>query len=189
MEFLLKDYAKTLPPYGWWDNAFTSEELDILQEKAFNAQDSGLAGGILNEDVRRAKIAWLHNSPENQWVYERLSHIVSSLNAELYMFSLSGFGEPLQLTNYNSENQGKYGWHQDFNSIVSRKLSLVLQLSDKSEYEGGRLELLTSSEPMCIEKKRGLITLFPSWQLHQITPVTKGSRQSLVCWVTGRPFS
>ncbi len=189
MEFLLKDYAKTLPPYGWWENAFTSEELDVLQEKALNAQDDGLAGGSFKNEIRRSKVGWLNNSPDSQWVYERLSHVVSSLNSELYMFSLSGFGEPIQLTNYGSEDRGKYGWHQDFNAVISRKLSLVMQLTDKEDYEGGNLELLNSPEPTCIEKKRGLITLFPSWQLHQVTPVTKGSRQSLVCWITGRPFS
>lgn len=188
MEFVLTDYAKTTPPFAWWDNAFTSEELEVLQRQALSASDDGLAGSGLNKEIRRSKVAWLNNTQDSQWVYTKLAHVVSSLNSEIYNFSLSGFGEPLQLTNYNAEDRGTYGWHQDFNGGISRKLSLVMQLTDPEQYEGGSLELLTSGEPLRIEKRRGLITLFPSWQLHQVTPVTKGSRQSLVCWITGRPF-
>jgi PKHD-type hydroxylase len=37
-------------------------------------------------------------------------------------------------------------------------------------------------------KKRGLITVFPSWTLHQVTPVVKGTRQTLVTWISGPAF-
>jgi PKHD-type hydroxylase len=33
-----------------------------------------------------------------------------------------------------------------------------------------------------------MITLFPSWSLHRVTPVTKGTRYSLVAWVSGPRF-
>jgi len=39
-----------------------------------------------------------------------------------------------------------------------------------------------------MQKKRGLITVFPAWTLHQVTPVTKGTRQTLVTWVCGPEF-
>jgi PKHD-type hydroxylase len=32
------------------------------------------------------------------------------------------------------------------------------------------------------------MTLFPSFVLHRVTPVTKGTRYSLVAWVSGPPF-
>jgi PKHD-type hydroxylase len=81
-----------------------------------------------------------------------------------------------------------YGWHQDYGGEISRKLSLVLQLSDPSEYEGGNLQVKTSSEPQTVKKQRGFIAAFPSYVLHQVTPVTKGNRQSLVAWVSGPQF-
>ena len=65
---------------------------------------------------------------------------------------------------------------------------MVLQLSDPSEYEGGELQLLTGKEPTTIQKQRGLITVFPAWTLHQVTPVTKGTRQTLVAWISGPSF-
>ena len=98
----------------------------------------------------------------------------------------------MQLTNYDSEEQGMYGWHVDMGGHTDRpcrKLSIVLQLSDPVEYEGGVLELQPSGANIVrMRKQRGLIIAFPSWTLHQVTPVTQGSRQSLVAWITGPAF-
>jgi len=69
-----------------------------------------------------------------------------------------------------------------------RKLSLVLQLTDPEEYEGGDLELMTSSDPIAVLKQRGLISVFPSFVLHRVTPVTKGTRRTLVVWACGPEF-
>ena len=82
-----------------------------------------------------------------------------------------------------------YGWHVDGGGGgPSRKLSLVLQLTDPSQYEGGNLEIMTSSNPEQVRKQRGIIAAFPSYVMHQVTPVTKGSRQSLVAWISGPRF-
>jgi PKHD-type hydroxylase len=67
-------------------------------------------------------------------------------------------------------------------------LSLVLQLSDPAQYEGGNLQVMTGSEPQTVRKQRGLVAAFPSYVLHQVTPVTQGTRQSLVAWVSGPQF-
>ena len=82
------------------------------------------------------------------------------------------------------------GWHQDYGGplSISRKLSLVVQLSDPFEYEGGNLQIKTGQEEQNVRKQRGLIVAFPSYVLHQVTPVTTGSRQSLVAWVSGPAF-
>jgi PKHD-type hydroxylase len=63
-----------------------------------------------------------------------------------------------------------------------------VQLADPSEYEGGNLQVMTSGQPQTVRKQRGLIAVFPSYVLHQVTPVTQGSRQSLVAWVSGPAF-
>ena len=83
-----------------------------------------------------------------------------------------------------------YGWHQDYGGKIapSRKLSLVLQLSDPAQYEGGNLQVMTGGEPANVRKQRGLIAAFPAYTLHQVTPVTQGTRQSLVAWISGPPF-
>lgn len=191
MEHLLTPHSKGIEPFAWWENAFTEEQLNWLQQKAKEAAEVGETGGDVDqlEQTRRSEVNWLHNTQETSWVFKQLAHVASSLNAEHFGFDLTGFGEPLQLTNYHEVRQGMYKWHQDFGgSGVSRKLSMVLQLSDPNDYVGGELQLLTRKEPISIQKKRGLITVFPAWTLHQVTPVIKGTRQTLVTWISGPAF-
>ena len=114
---------------------------------------------------------------------------MTQLNAEHFRLELAGFGEPFQLTNYDQSENGMYGWHQDFGTSISRKLSLAMQLSDPSDYEGGNFQIFTGgNEPQTLPKKRGYILVFPSYVVHQVTPVTQGSRQSLVAWASGPAF-
>jgi len=192
MQHLLKPYSKKVEPFTWWQDAFNAQELDWLQQKAKEAKEEAQIGGggvgKVDGKVRRSELNWLDKNQECAWVFERLSHVAAKLNADYFGFDLTGFGESIQLTNYHEARQGTYTWHQDFAGEISRKLSLVLQLSHPNEYEGGELQLLTRKEPISIEKKRGLITVFPAWTLHQVTPVTKGTRQTLVAWVSGPPF-
>jgi PKHD-type hydroxylase len=192
MQYVLTPHARRIEPHAWWEGAFTEQELNWLQNKAKESKQNAFVGGQggngVNPDIRRSQVSWLSNTPETRWVFEKLGFIASRLNANHFGFDLTGFGESLQLTHYDQSENGMYGWHQDYNAGVSRKLSLVLQLSDPSEYEGGNLQLKTESEPLTVKKQRGLVIAFPSYVLHQVTPVIQGNRQSLVAWVSGPQF-
>lgn len=194
MQHVLTPYAMPVEPFAWWEDAFTDQELDWLQNKAMKAENQAQVGGAPQGNdlarIRRSKVSWLDKTQETAWVFEKLADVVSSLNAQFFHLDLTGFGEDLQLTNYDQSEHGMYGWHQDYGGRISpsRKLSIVLQLTDPARYEGGNLQILTSGEPQTVRKQRGLITAFPSYTLHQVTPVTQGSRQSLVAWITGPAF-
>jgi PKHD-type hydroxylase len=191
MQYLLTPHALSIEPWAWWDGVFTEQELNWLQEKARQAEINARVGGSpgVNPDVRRSQISWLLNTPDASWVFEKLADVCSKVNSRYFRFDLTGFGEPLQLTNYEESENGMYGWHVDYNSgSISRKLSVVVQLTDPSEYEGGNLQVLSGSQPENIRKQRGLVAFFPSYTLHQVTPVTSGNRQSLVAWVSGPAF-
>jgi PKHD-type hydroxylase len=192
MQHLLTPFSKKIESYVWWEKAFTDNELSYLQNKAKSSAQAAEVGsankGGVNESIRRSKTDWLHNNQETNWLFFRLGEIASKLNANYFGFDLVGFGEPLQLTHYDQIEKGMYGWHQDYNAQVSRKLSLVLQLSDPSEYEGGNLQIMTGVEPQNVKKERGLLVAFPSYVVHQVTPVTQGTRQSLVAWISGPQF-
>lgn len=194
MQHVLTPYATPIPPYSWWEGAFSEQELNWLQDQAIRAEQQASAGGLSEGEelakIRRSKVCWLSKGQDTAWVFEKLAHVISSLNAQFYGFDLTGFGEALQLTNYDQSEHGMYGWHQDYGSkdAASRKLSLVLQLTDPSKYEGGNLQVMIGGEPVTVQKRRGLIAVFPSYHLHQVTPVTQGSRQSLVAWISGPSF-
>ena len=192
MQHVLTPYSMPIEPFVWWEGGFTEQELNWLQEQARNADQRAQAGDIKTEEelkqVRRSQVSWLQKTPDTAWVFEKLGHIASSLNAKYFRFDLTGFGEPLQLTNYDQSEHGMYGWHQDYGGGTSRKLSLVLQLTDPSQYEGGNLQIMTGGQPQTVRKQRGLVAAFPSYVLHQVTPVTSGNRQSLVAWISGPAF-
>lgn len=190
---MIYPYSKQVVPYCFWENTFTNDELNYLQNEALESKQKAKVGDSQNlkeiHEIRRSKISWIEYSKENDWLFKKLSHVVSSLNSQFYGFDLTGFGEPIQLTNYDGIDNGMYGWHQDYGSNqISRKLSLVLQLTDPSEYEGGNLQMFSDGGKILnIKKQRGLIVVFPSYQYHQVTPVSQGKRQSLVAWISG-PF-
>ncbi len=192
MQHLLTPYTRKIEPFVWWEGAFNENELNWLQEQSKSAGSDAQVGagkaGAVDIKIRRSQVSWLSKNSETAWVFEKLSHIASSLNTQYYDFNLTGFGESLQLTNYNGSEDGMYGWHQDYGGQISRKLSLVLQLTDPSQYEGGNLQVMTTGEPQTVRKQRGLVVAFPSYVLHQVTPVTQGSRQSLVTWISGPNF-
>jgi PKHD-type hydroxylase len=192
MQHLLTPHANPFEPFVWWEDAFTDQELDVLQSQAKNAENSAVVGagsnGVVAPSIRRSSVSWVQKTEGTRWVFEKLAQVASRLNTQYYGFDLTGFGEPLQLTNYDHTVSGMYGWHQDYGAEVSRKLSMVVQLTDPSEYEGGNLQVLTTGQAQTVRKQRGLIAVFPSYVLHQVTPVTQGNRQSLVAWVSGPAF-
>ena len=194
MQYVMTPYADPIEPWVWWDGGFSEQELNWLQERAIKADERAQVGGNPQGDdlarIRRSHVSWMSNRPETEWVFSKLAHVAASLNAQFYRFDLTGFGEALQLTNYDQSEHGMYGWHQDYGGrrSVSRKLSLVLQLTDPSQYDGGNLQIMAGGEPQNVRKQRGLVAAFPSYQLHQVTPVPQGSRQSLVAWISGPAF-
>lgn len=176
-----------------WDNGFSEEELTKLISycDSLPKQKGTIDKEATQEQVRNSEVAWINLNNESQWIYERLAYIAGQLNGQFYKFDIHGFNEEFQYTVYDSKYLGHYTWHQDYNTQnrgSPRKLSLVLQLSDPSEYEGGDLEILASGQPTSVKKEKGFVVVFPSFMLHRVTPVTSGIRKTLVVWICGNSF-
>jgi len=122
------------------------------------------------------------------WAYRKITDIVLDLNSKYFKLDVSGFNEGLQFTNYSAPSD-KYGKHVDRSEgFIIRKLSLSIQLTDPTEYEGGELWLYEDDKGALMKKDQGTLILFPSFILHEVKPVTKGERNSLVAWATGKQF-
>ena len=182
--------------YATWNNGFTDDELDKLikicemrnpSKATINSRD---ADSDFSE-IRESETRWIPLQNDTSWIYDRFAFIVRQLNGQFFNFDISGFIEDFQYTTYYGDKKGHYDWHIDMgnkSSTSPRKLSLVMQLSDPDEYEGGELQLMNSATPITVEKKKGFIVVFPSYMLHKVTPVTAGTRESLVIWIAGPPF-
>lgn len=82
-----------------------------------------------------------------------------------------------------------YGWHVD-NSLMRdadgpfrTDLSFTLGLTDPHDYEGGELAMPINDQMTHVKPKMGEIFIYPTGNLHQVLPVTRGERLSLVGWV------
>jgi PKHD-type hydroxylase len=177
--------------HAWWNDGFTHREIkDIISIGEDYAQnDATIDNGRTEDMIRQSKVAWINNNSRTNWLYDRMAFIARELNGQFFDLDLYGFVEDFQYTVYGDSGD-HYTWHMDKGRIGSspRKLSLVLQLSDPSEYEGGDLEIFTSANPIVLEKKKGIIHAFPSYVVHRVTPVTRGVRKTLVIWVAGPKF-
>jgi len=177
--------------HAWWNDGFTPREIkDIISiGEDYSQQDASVDTGNIDPNVRKSKVAWINNNNRTSWLYERLAFIARNLNGQFFDLDLYGFVEDFQYTVYGSE-EDHYTWHMDKgkNSASPRKLSLVVMLSDPSEYDGGDLEIMVGNTPMALNKTKGIVHAFPSYVLHRVTPVTRGIRRTLVVWVSGPKF-
>jgi PKHD-type hydroxylase len=180
--------------FATWENGFSYDEIQqlIAYGDAQCHQRASISGHDPMGIYRRSNIAWISNNVDTAWFYERMSYIARNLNGQYFNFDLWGFAEDFQYTIYDSHEQGHYDWHQDrgvgTSNFGPRKLSMVLQLSEPYEYDGGDLELMCGADPIQITKQRGLVVAFPSFITHRVTPVTDGTRKTLVVWITGPHF-
>ena len=153
--------------------------------------------GRVDPRIRKTDIAFVtpDGSTDNK-VNEIAWHFLTMANEIKFNYKFDSF-QPVQFARYR--DGGHYGWHQDVNESAisphgeSRKLSLTYSLSDPQTYEGGHLEFYRGERPMdeqVIEDIRGQgsVVVFDSRDYHRVTPVTKGTRYSVVCWTVGPNF-
>jgi PKHD-type hydroxylase len=192
--------------YDWWLNIgnteawayqhelFNDEEIDQIHRTAadyeLNQGKVGSGDELTNDDsIRDSNIAFLRSSDaDNQWIFQRITSAVLNINRQFWNFELNRI-ETLQYSEYKIGQF--YKEHIDMMyqspSHAIRKLSFTIQLTDPKEYEGGDV-VLKAGQHSILHKNKGTISFFPSYILHEVEPVTKGTRHALVGWITGPAF-
>jgi PKHD-type hydroxylase len=176
--------------FAWCENIFTNTQLDAIISICNSLEfDKGMTASTTQDDkVRNSSVKFIYPNNRTRWIFDALTESIHHMNKEYFGFDLGYMAEGIQLTRYEAPTQ-HYEWHCDRGMAVPvRKLSLALQLSDPSDYSGGDLELMIGETPEKAKRDRGVATFFPSWLMHRVTPVTEGTRYSLVCWISGPPF-
>ena len=174
------------------ENIFTDQELDeiVVQGNKVKKTSGTVSGSI--SDYRVCDIAWLKSDETESdfdWVYATLTDAIKKVNNEYFQFDLTHL-TALQFTVYDGKNNSNYQKHMDLGRpFPNRKLSFSIQLSDDNEYTGGDLRFhYIKTQPEIAPRTRGKIIFFPTWTVHDVTPVTQGIRYSLVGWVNGPNF-
>lgn len=200
-------------PYYIKENFFHDQEIEKIKELAFEIfPEDGLIGtgcedhvkddlnrhiktsGTGNVDyIRRSTLRWIELEKSSEWLYKKIIQTIKEVNALNFNYIVT-FLEMLQFTEYNEDNKGMYKVHNDCgdknhidNSVDIRKISFSVQLSDNEDYEGGDLILYGEDENQFkkMSRNKGDIIFFSSNIEHEVTPVTKGTRYSLVGWING----
>lgn len=114
----------------------------------------------------------IHTALENEW------------NKASIMLDIPiNFIEPYELKRYTTDDFfGKHGdSYFNLKANIDRKLTMSIQLSDESEYEGGMLSILGVKG----SRKKGSVTIFPSYFPHEVFKISSGTRWSLIGWAWG----
>ena len=180
--------------YYWYKNGFSKQELDKIYSNLENIsfKDATIIGSENTpKEIRSSRIKWIPKTEEWNWLYTKLMDMAVTANNELWKFDLFSADELIQYTEYYDSEEGHYTWHQDVgpDSASFRKISITVQLSDFDEYEGGDLELWQGGTSYIkAERGAGVVFIFPSYMMHRVAKVTKGTRKSFVLWVGGSHY-
>jgi predicted 2-oxoglutarate/Fe(II)-dependent dioxygenase YbiX len=179
-----------LPPFETRATAagfLTDAEIDrLIADHGSRVTAGQLGGGGADQRVRRSQVVFLGTEQANRWLYDRVWAAARECNRLFFNVDISAVEGNIQLARYDGLDQGFYDWHTDFAGFRPlRKISVSIQLSRPEDYEGGDLELLFGNQPEQMERARGTFIAFPSFVLHRVTPVTRGTRWSLVAWILG----
>jgi predicted 2-oxoglutarate/Fe(II)-dependent dioxygenase YbiX len=185
---------RALPPFQIVATAsglFSDAEMDrLIAEHEPLLTQSRLGTGRADANIRRSQVVLIENTEEYQWLYRRFWQAAQELNRRYFCVDIAYIEGNIQLARYDSSDRGFYDWHTDFADLAPRrKISITVQLSRPEDYEGGDLELLFLSSPRRMDRTRGAFIAFPSFAVHRVTPVTRGTRWSLVAWISGRRWS
>ena len=199
-------------PFCTWNCLFSPEQCDEIIKlcESFKAERGMIAaapgyapidaqdvtqydrtGKVRDDKVRpNVTVQWVKYTEDTAWLYDTIWEAVATVQEEGWNFDIRGIFEEMQYTTYDSsKGDSFYSRHQDIGATHNhRKISITLQLTDESEYEGGEF-LLEGHEDDLREWKpleqKGSMIMFPSFTYHRVTPVTKGKRKVLVVWISG----
>ncbi|MDJ0557093.1 MAG: 2OG-Fe(II) oxygenase [Microcoleaceae cyanobacterium MO_207.B10] len=177
--------------------AFTKDECNWIISLSNNvavAKPQSYTVEDVNSNNHQVSSWEIYQTQKTNWLWQRLINNFVTANSRWWNYDIVGILEPLQLLCYDSTNssgdcQDYYDLHIDNGYPFScRKISFSVELSDPNSYEGAKLNLYLTEEPSILPKDRGTMIMFPSFILHEVTPIIQGKRWALVGWVSGPQF-
>ena len=176
------------PNWLLWECEIPSEVCDEWVQKCQNLPiEKATTFSGHGDDTRKTQIRWVPISGEYQEMHDKLWEFVMTAN-EKFKLNIDNL-PPLQFTEYKGKGH-HYSNHHDINwnreDGKHRKISIVVQITDPSAYEGGKFQFTSTENPQeeAIMKK-GTVLCFLSYLEHSVSPIESGERSSLVGWVEG----
>ncbi len=183
----------------WCPEVFSKEQCEEIVDSIYKLPEPEQYGGVLSKnpldlEYRRNKIKWVDANKYTQFkpLVNELWEFINVVNEQVFEVDVNLLG-PLQFTEYVASEFSEYKSHKDITWLsrsTHRKISLVLQLTDSNDYDGGDLILEDAYEKpdLSVIRKQGSLIAFSSYVMHKVTPVTRGKRNSIVAWFEGPHF-
>jgi PKHD-type hydroxylase len=163
-----------------------------LQERIYPVKSTVGDGDKSKYDpkVRSVDTYNIEYSEDTAWIFKKIAAAVGKANAEYYRYDLYGITHALQLLHYKATENGHYDWHIDCGNgnSATRKISVSIPLTPRNAYRGGELWINNNGNEIKAVDEQGSVSMFPSYLLHQVTPVTEGERWVIVIWINGPRF-
>jgi PKHD-type hydroxylase len=179
--------------YWLWGKGIPEELCDLaiknMQHMQFdNAKVGGGKFARTDTVIRKTSVAF---PGTNYWLEGVAYNYASYANRSAEWNYKIDWAEPIQLAKYEKDHH--YDWHEDWSPLelrddnMVRKLSVVILLSDPSEYKGGEFQFKTSNAPEnTVKMNKGSVLVFPSYTTHRVTPIISGTRYSAANWILGK---
>lgn len=160
-----------------------SEIQDILSKAEFI--DGKLSAGQYAQRVKNNA-----ELPQNAQQLNRLNTLVMNTLVQHPLFQNAALPHRIASPFYAKYEKGQtYGDHIDdpvmgpTGQRYRSDISCTVFLNSPEDYEGGELKIKTQYGSQMIKLSAGCAVLYPSYSLHQVTPVLSGTRLVAVTWI------
>lgn len=166
----------------------TPEEVSRL--RALSTQVKFVDGRVSNPHSQTKNNLQLDYAEPRYQEISQLCHAALGRHPDVRNFAFPKFIAPPMMTKYQPGMN--YGQHSDapFLQIGQRPLrsdlSCTIFLNDPATYEGGELSVQLGTKHIDFKMNPGGAVLYPSTTIHQVRPVTRGERLTVISFMESR---
>lgn len=185
-----KTKEQTEPDWVYWtfEDGFSLDSCNKLiesYETQLQTEKAAIADSKIDLNVRDVNKIQL---PSHRGIGATLAGMALVANKQAWKFDVEA---PNQTEYLKYDVDGHYVSHIDTSMRPSefdrtRKLTILAFLND--DFEGGRFYIQIGDKKDYPPQKAGTVLIFPSFFLHGVEPVIKGTRRSVVTWLVGPWF-
>jgi predicted 2-oxoglutarate/Fe(II)-dependent dioxygenase YbiX len=181
----------------WWylKNFLSEEESEYFRKylklnKDNKLEDPVKQGKRKKCDVCVSRILDIRIDPNMHVLFKRLENVVGRANHKQFSVDINSLDNysNIFLQEYKGNSSDHYGFHFDGEPedvAGEQKLTCLINVSEKKS-TGGEFVLFDGAECVVPElNEKGSILIFPSYHLHSVKPVKKGTRSVAAVWFLG----
>lgn len=163
----------------------------IIQKKIFNKDECNYFKSLSDDTLfKRSKVTGYSNfdiisehRTSSELTIELNEEISNVILNKLKEFKIKSLPEFFMILKYDKNQEFKR--HTDSGiEYPNRYKTLIIQLSDETDYDGGELCIFHNGETIVSSKEIGNVTMFDSSIEHSVNKIKDGIRYSIVFWLS-----